>query len=471
MSSIKSVLIRVAPAPEAYSGHPQHRFPPLDLKYIQTALDGAPLIDGWLADESPEALATRALETNPTVAIIKAASSCIERAVKVGRVLKDAGVLTIAVGQQVCHVTVREHPGWFEAFDIPVQGDPEEAIPGLIDRMTKGEPREGLIAEYRDRAHLPFHVEAPDNLPVPKFAANELTAYPFPFALRTGTPTRWGYVLGAWGCPYQCRHCSQIVRKSTGSVLRKRSPAAVIDEVEGLLAAGAQAISFEDDTLLGDREGCLAICAEIIKRGLKFSWIANARPTELDAEVVDKLSQAGATLLKVGVESGSGRVIEALGKAASGADWIDASRNAFALLHRKRIGSVALFMIGSPGETMDEVKASVELAKALEPDYVQVQIFSLYPDIDLYAELSTNASGTPNAEPFHYSTPGNSPSEIPAEKLLPVQSAFYKRFYLRFGFFFSHLARFWKSYLLNPRSLFSGLATALWLTRSRGHGK
>ena len=36
----------------------------------KAALDGAPLIDGWLFDESPESLAARALETGPAVVAV-----------------------------------------------------------------------------------------------------------------------------------------------------------------------------------------------------------------------------------------------------------------------------------------------------------------------------------------------------------------------------------------------------------------
>ena len=465
----KVVLLRLAPAAAAYSGHPRHLFPPLDLKYIESALVNQDrnivLIDSWLNDEPAAATIQHILSYHPEVVVIKASSSCIKRAVTVATELKNAGAFTIAIGQQVNHELIQPFPGWREAFDVVINGDPEEVVPELIEKLESGETHENLSADYFNRIKTPFLVDNPDTLSLPRFTRHELDKYPFPFVLRTGAPERWGYVLTSWGCPYQCQHCSLTVRKSTGNILRKRSPEKVLDEVEALLALGAQVISFEDDTLLGDREGCLGICREIRKRNLKFPWIANARPTELDEHVISELAGAGAVLLKIGIESGSQKMIDVLGKTTSGEDWIKVSRQRVSLLNRYRIGSVALFMIGCPGETREEVDFSITLAKKLSPDYVQVQIFSLYPDIALYPKLNSFAELS-EVEPFHYAPPVKSPSDIPADGLLALQREFYKRFYLRSGFFISHLKRFWRAYLTSPKAFSRSLFTAKWLMHS-----
>jgi radical SAM superfamily enzyme YgiQ (UPF0313 family) len=262
-----------------------------------------------------------------------------------------------------------------------------------------------------------------------------MAAYRFPFPLR-GRPARyWGHVQSSWGCPSRCRHCTEVVRKSVGFHYRRRDPAAVAAEVARLAAAGADAICFEDDSLLADRRHFLALCAALEQLRPRVRWLASVRPDDLDAETVAAAARAGAALFKVGVETGAPRLAELIGKARDGHAWRARVVEVFGLLERAGIGSVALFLVGLPGETAAERALSFDLARRLRPDYLQLQRFTAYPDVGL-------AAGDDTGPGYHYPLPGHAPDPLDA-----AQAAFYRRFYLRPGFVGRHLAHTWRSYL------------------------
>lgn len=453
------VLLRVDRAATQHTGHPRHLHPALDLKYIQRQLEDqsggpVPLLDGWLQAFTPAAFCAAVLALRPRYAVIRAVTWCLTESVQVAATLRAAGVVTIAVGQQVQHIARSPYPGWHEAYDLSVAGEPEEEVPRLLARVRAGEALQRLRAECRTRldAGVTVLVRSPDALQPPRFTASELGHYPFPFPTRSTPATRWGYVLTSWGCPRPCRHCTAIVRKSVGQQLRERDIVQVADEVAALQAAGAQAIAFEDDSLLVHRSRFLRLADELVRRNLSLPWMANARPDELDSERVEAARAAGAVLLKVGVDSGSPRLIEHLGKTTDGAAWMEHTERGLALLERNGIGSVALFMVGMPDESAADAEATLALARRIRPDYLQIQIYRTYPDVPLWEELP-EAARARSAE-YHYPShslphclsPESNCSRIPTAQLAALQSRFYRNFYLRPGFVYRHLSRHWRYY-------------------------
>lgn len=453
------VLLRVDRAAARHTRHPRHLFPALDLKYAQAGIEASiggtvPLLDGWLQPFDAATAAARVLALRPRVAVIRAVTWCLDESLALAARLRRAGIVTVAVGQQVQHVARCPRPEWEEAYDLAVAGEPEEALPQLVAQLHGGASLSAL--QQRWSAHgggEPVLVGAPERLASPLFSAAELAAYPFPFALRDTAAARWGYVMTAWGCPRPCRHCSAIVRKSVGRPLRKRALGQVLDDVARLADSGAQAIAFEDDSLFVDRARFLALAEGLQRRALALPWLANARPDELDGECIAAARASGAVLLKLGVESGAPRLIERLGKAVDGQAWLDASRRVFGQLDAQGIGAVALFMLGLPGETRADAEATCALALELPADYVQVQLYQLYPDTAWWEALLDQQRPTAD---YHYAAQGGALGELSCDELSALQRRLYRQFYLRPSFVARHLRHGWRHYLSVPARRLSG---------------
>jgi len=470
---VNPVLIRVNGKVELCSGHPRHYYAPLSLKYIQSAEQqrlGKPvaLLDALDYSDTPSAQARRIVPLNPDVAVIQASSPGLDESLQLGTLLREAGIPTVAVGQQVSHAMYQPVPGWDRAFDIAIPGEPEQEVSLLLSRLD-GPDSIGREAAYYSEMlqnRRPLMVEEPDRLPVPQFSLVELTRYRFPLPIPGVCADRWGYVLSSWGCQRHCLHCSGVTRKTPGGVWRARNPQMVADEVERLHEVGAQAICFEDDNLFHDPDHVARLCLEMAGRGRRLPWMAHARPDDLDERRVSHAAKAGAKLLKVGVESGSPRVIERLGKTAGGEGWIAAVRKSFGLLQRYGIGSVALFMLGMPDENVSDTLQSLRLACELRPTYVQVQIFCPYPDTRYYSLLQRERRRTIFGPQYHYSTPVWSPSNIPVKQLAGLQRSFYRRFYLRPSFAVHQARR-----LANGLKLGQAMGIFSWLLSRNGHNK
>lgn len=136
------VLVRIDRAAVRHTQHPRHLFPALDLKYVQAGLASqgirAELIDGWLAPFQAERCAEEIIAMRPRIAVLKGVSWCLEETIATGRRLRQAGITTIAVGQAVQHAAVQPPPGWDEAFDHALAGEPEAALPALVAALLQG---------------------------------------------------------------------------------------------------------------------------------------------------------------------------------------------------------------------------------------------------------------------------------------------------------------------------------------------
>ncbi|MBT4790792.1 MAG: B12-binding domain-containing radical SAM protein [Halobacteriovoraceae bacterium] len=456
----KVALIRVDKKPTTVFRHPRHIHPPSELKYIEGGahLMGVEsiLLDGWVNLWTPGALAQK-VPSSCDIAVIKGMSYCLEESMALARLLKNKGIITLAVGQFVSHAAQQTPLGWRDVFDISVLGEPEVQVIELFNQLNsqlETERQNEIIDNYNKNFVLQneIYIENPMKLPALKITREELRNYPFPFPMRGKFVKLWGYVMTSWGCPYmtQCKFCSYTVRKSMGSTIRLRSTEQVVAEIKRLVSIGVDAICFEDDTLFSHKKNFLDICEKIITSKIKVSWMASVRLNELDEERIRAAALAGAKMLKVGIEAGSPRIIERIGKSRDGDLWIEQMKSMFELLKKYNIGTVGLYMIGNPGETLNDVMESLRLAKELEHDYLQVQVYTVYPDSTFYKELSSEEKrnyhyGTNNV--YHHTNNKWSPSDISPSALLSLRFLFYRKYYLRFSFVAKHFKLCWRSYL------------------------
>lgn len=183
------------------------------------------------------------------------------------------------------------------------------------------------------------------------------------------------------GCPFHCIFCV-YPQTMMGHKMRVRSVQNVVDEIEYIVKAfpAAKAIFFEDDTFTAIKQRCLDISQEIIRRGIKISWTANAR-ADLDYETMQIMKKAGCRSFCVGFESGSQKLLDNIKKRVNTAKMVKFMEDA------KKTGILihGCFMVGHPGETQETMRQTLDLAKKLNPDTVQFYPIMVYPGTEAYA--------------------------------------------------------------------------------------
>lgn len=262
-------------------------------------------------------------------------------------------------------------------------GEAEKALPEFLKKFSETNGDSARInvkgfysKDYSYSNHVPAEfIRQLDESPIPAWDMSPIEKYS---SLITNLKPVT-IALTSRGCPFRCRYCAHSV---TGKIWRAKSPQRVVVEMKRCRELGIKYILFYDEVFTIDKTRVLEICELVSKENLEMKWLARATPGTIDYSMMIEMRRAGCDVLTVGVESGSEKVLEKLGRKAN----IDTIRQVFSDAKRAGLRTIAYFMIGNPGETLDDFNKSVQLATKLEPDYVHASIFTPYPASDIYDE-------------------------------------------------------------------------------------
>ncbi|HZT30418.1 MAG TPA: hopanoid biosynthesis associated radical SAM protein HpnJ [Bryobacteraceae bacterium] len=323
---------------------------------------------------------------------------------------KDFELLVLFTSTPGFHVDVRmaemmrdANPKLKVAFvGPPVTVEPEkslrasQAIDFVVRRefdfqiadFAKGKPLEELPGvSYRKNGHVVNNPEGPvienlDGLPwVTKVYQRDLDVrrYNVPFLLNP-------YVsfYTSRGCPAMCTFCLWPQTHS-GHRWRLRSPQDIASEVRFVKEAFpyVKEIFFDDDTFNYQKARTIELCKHL--KPLNFTWSCTSRVTT-DYETLRAMKEAGCRLLIVGYESGDQQILKNIKKGATVDMALRFTENC------KKLGLVVHgdFIIGLPGETRDSIRKTIDFAKRVDAETIQVSIAHPYPGTEFYDYVKKN---------------------------------------------------------------------------------
>jgi radical SAM superfamily enzyme YgiQ (UPF0313 family) len=186
-------------------------------------------------------------------------------------------------------------------------------------------------------------------------------------------------IFSGRGCPHGCIFCLWP-RVMHGRNIRLRSPAKVVDEIEHDIALCPQVIRggeffFEDDTFTLVKPNAMAICEEILYRGLKITFSVNARTDTADEELFRMLKRAGCRELLVGFESGDDGMLTRMNKKETVYD----GRHLMELARKTGLDVHGCFVLGLPGETKETMEKTIQFALELGLHTVQFSAAVPFP--------------------------------------------------------------------------------------------
>ena len=258
-----------------------------------------------------------------------------------------------------------------------------------IANYAKGVPLEEIPSvSYRNNGtniHNPEggQIENLDELPwVSKVYKRDLdfTRYNVPFLLN---PYVSFYTTR--GCPAMCTFCLWPQTHS-GHRWRLRSTQDVVGECRYVLEnfPGLKEIFFDDDTFNYRKQRTMELCAELGK--LNFTWSCTSRVTT-DYDTLKAMKDAGVRLLIVGYESGDQQILKNIKKGAT----VDMARRFTENCHKLGITVHGDFIVGLPGETRETLRNTINFAKQLDVETIQVSIAHAYPGTEFYDYAKQNA--------------------------------------------------------------------------------
>ena len=257
-----------------------------------------------------------------------------------------------------------------------------------IADYAKGKPLAELPGvSFRKNGEIVHNAEGPaiedlDALPwVTKVYKRDLdvTRYNVPFLLN---PFISFYTTR--GCPALCTFCLWPQTHS-GHRWRLRSTDDVAAEVRYALEQfpHVKEIFFDDDTFNYRKERTIELCKKL--QPLKFTWSCTSRVTT-DYETLKAMKQAGCRLLIVGYESGEPQILKNIKKGATVDMALRFTENC------KKLGLVIHgdFIIGLPGESRQSIRKTIDFAKRLDTETIQVSIAAPYPGTEFYDYVKNN---------------------------------------------------------------------------------
>ena len=227
------------------------------------------------------------------------------------------------------------------------------------------------------------------------------------------------------GCPFTCIYCHDIFGKD----IRYRSAEKVLGEIEFLMRKyRVREFHILDDSFNIDMKRAKRIFDMIVEKNLdiRIAFPNGIRADYIDDEMVDKMAKAGVYRLALGIESGSLRIQKLISKSLD----IGILKNIVSKLAKARIGVNGFFMLGFPGETLDEMKQTIEFACDLD---LSTALFSLVipnPGTDLRNMVIEEGEATNKSFSDYSITAVNSnASKVDPVQLVKLQKHAYRKFY------------------------------------------
>jgi radical SAM superfamily enzyme YgiQ (UPF0313 family) len=423
---------------------------PMNLAYLAAALRTAgfqvAIADYETTVYSEPHLAALLERLSPAVVGFTSTTPTIGSAAVLARAVKrqGRGMVTVVGGSHASALpeqTLREFP----AFDYLVYGEGEITLRELCLRLRDG----GSDSSIRGIAYR----SGPDIfLNPPRELVQNLDDLPFPardlidYSLQAGHSSR-GFsnklhsseLFTSRGCPVGCSFCA--IQATFGRSVRFRAPSFIEEEVTRMVRDyHFNHLVVADDTFTLQHDRAAAIC-ELLERSGIDSWNCDTRVNTVSLELLRLMKRCGCEKVAFGVESGSQRMLDLMGKGIE----VDQVRRAVDWAKQAGIKHVeGNFIIGSdPSETREDLEQTRRLMVALPWTFVSVAVVVPYPGTPLRERMLAAGLIEPDAGWEDYVIFGKKPKwrteHFSADELLQQQRVFTRSFYLRLPYVVSQL--------------------------------
>lgn len=282
------------------------------------------------------------------------------------------------------HITaVPEEAGKEECFDILVLGEGDKALPEILSSSVKEVP--GIIykdaisgkAVYTQKRKF---IADLNSLPYPAWQLFNLKNYKNSRLSSRKNPV--GLIETSRGCAFQCNFCNKL---TFGSEYRTKDPKRVVNEMEYLLKCGFKEIHIADDSFTQNINRAKEICAEILRRNLKFPWslFNGIRVDMVDPEFFKLARKAGCWQVGFGIETGDEEVLNKINKKIT----LSQIEYAVKLAEKSGISTFGFFILALDGETEKSMRHTIDFAKKLPLDIAKFDICIPYPGTPYYNGL------------------------------------------------------------------------------------
>jgi anaerobic magnesium-protoporphyrin IX monomethyl ester cyclase len=367
------------------------RFLPIGLAYVAAALEKSDfqvdILDNYLLEKSIGEVKLEVKRLNPEIVGITCSSATYSRCIETAKAIKEA--------LPFCKIVVG---GWHPSYepesmlqhseiDYVVMGEGERAMVDLATHISKGGKHEAVdIAgvAYRREGKIVKNAQRfipnLDEIPFPSWHLLPMHLYDRSIEFLNVKPV--DNMSIARGCPFNCAFCETI--QLWGKTCRTFSPHRVVEEIRHLMVNyGTKGIYFVNDNFTIRKNETADLCALIRKNKLDIEWVCDTRVDLISRDLLKAMKAAGCKTIWFGGESGSPRILKKLNKGVT----LEQTERALKMCREEGIQTACSFLLGIPGETADDMKATFKFARKIDPDWCRFNIFVAVPGSTLYSEV------------------------------------------------------------------------------------
>ena len=264
----------------------------------------------------------------------------------------------------------------YPAIDFIVRGEGEIAFCDLVKAIDADTQNFSHIKglSYKQNGHT-IHNS-------PSEFINDLDSVPFPtreelMNMQNYSSEDMGVILTSRGCPYRCSYCYHPWKGK----MHFRSIDNVVEEIQQVKRDyGTRQFAIKDDTFTVNRRHVTEFCERLISKRLDINWDCTTRVDRIDERLLKLMLRAGCNVIKVGIETGSPKILEETHKGIT----LDQARQAAKLFNKYGVFWSGYFMMGLPQETEEDILKTYEFMKEINPFYAGLGVYEAFRFTELF---------------------------------------------------------------------------------------
>jgi len=435
-----------------------HISPPLSIMalaaYVRERGFKVEIIDCEILNFDNKRAADYIVEKDPSYVAITACTMSIESASILAALIKQRNKdITTIIGGVHLSAVPDETMTSFKDFDIGVLNEGEMTFHEILEGKKELEDIHGII--FRKNGDLiktqrRERIKDLDDLPFPAWdLLPNLTQFYRPAAHLIGRfPTTT--ITTSRGCAARCTFCDRSV---FGNRVTAHSAKYVLNIIKHLHSTyGVRDVVMGDDNFVVLRSRLKEFCELLIEEKRDITWSCFTRVHYLDPAILKLMRESGCHEISFGIETASQKTLDFLKKGIKLEQAIIDLENT----KKAKIKTSGFFMIGIPGETVEDIENTINFAKRVKLDMLQLSFFTpfpgdeIYPKIEKYGKLEGSYSQMSAFQVLF------EPNGISKETLMRYYRKAYREFYLRPRTIFSFISRledlkdlfkFWKVFV------------------------
>lgn len=264
-----------------------------------------------------------------------------------------------------------------QAFDYSVCGPGELAMRELCEGIVRGAVSDQIAGVgYNQRGvRVPPVIIDFDGLPPTAYDLYDMEAY----------RTTYGHmsILTSHGCNARCVFCTSGNR---GTAVRMVPLERLRDELRYIVGeCGFRFVNIYDSNFTYRPERVHQICDIIQEEKLEFRWRCFSKTNGVDLDLFRHMRAAGCSHVLFGVETSHDHTMRLIRKGSTR----KLITSAFAMAREAGLRRVAYSIVGLPGESYDDIMATIDFIDDLDAEFNVVSPISLMPGTPLLEDMDS----------------------------------------------------------------------------------